>query len=274
MVDCPHRERMGYGGDAHATTETGPEQLPPGGVLHEMGPGLARRARQRRGLGQRRQGRSARRGRRRGGRQPALHRADLLGRRRTGLVRLLHHAALAIYRHYGDVRILEEASPPLSAGWPSSRASEGRHAGPMGWRVGFPGRLALAGREGRQRRHARYARSSTTATGSHNLETAARIADVLGRGPAAGRLPPAGRCGPPRRSTARSSDPQRQDYVSGMPAYLAIGPAGRSAAGRTCGRPSGSSLKTRSWSIAKGTFTRALPAATSSNRSALSTARI
>ena len=22
MVDCPHRERMGYGGDAHATTET------------------------------------------------------------------------------------------------------------------------------------------------------------------------------------------------------------------------------------------------------------
>ena len=221
VVDCPHRERMGYGGDAHATTETALNS-------YHLGAFYTKWAQDWRdvqgnaslwGLGVK-AGQSGAAGRRRGG-QPALHRAHLLGRRRPGLVRLLRHAPLvglsAVRRRPHPPAELPHR-PPL-AGLPPEQIVR-RHARPLGRPVGFPRRLALARRQGGQRR---LARNLVLQQLLLDLQPANGRSDRRRAGPTrCGRpIPPAGPVRPPRgpREVLPTKD---ASYAGGSQANLSI----------------------------------------------------
>ena len=223
MVDCPHRERMGYGGDAHATTETALNSFHLGRLLHQVGPGLARRAR-----GEPRPGASTsrparRRGRSGRSRQPALHRPHLLGRRRAGLVRLLRHAALA------RISPVRRRPHPRTEGFPTIQRwlafLESKSAGDMLVRWGgewdflgdwlWPGARGVNGDTPETLVLQQLLLDLQPADGGADRRRA--------RQPRSGRAPTASRAEAVRRAVhAKFFRPEDNSYVNGLQAYLAI----------------------------------------------------
>ena len=132
MVDCPHRERMGYGGDAHATMETAMMNFAVGAFYTKWLERLARRAAAQRRF--------------------ALHGPDLFRRRRTGVERHLRHPALAglsaLRRspHLGTVLSDHAAMDRLS-----QHEGEGPSTPTLGRDLGLLGRLGAAGQRARTR---------------------------------------------------------------------------------------------------------------------------
>ena len=154
VVDCPHRERMGYGGDAHATTETALVQLPFGAFYTKWAQDWATcKAMPRPGASASRRAKAVRAG------QP---RREICPTRRPPIgaaADRLWSAAIArpcpgsVYRQYGDGRILRAEfpdHPTWSAFLESKSADDMLVAGAASgifWAIGS------ARRRGNQRRH-------------------------------------------------------------------------------------------------------------------------
>ncbi len=221
VVDCPHRERMGYGGDAHATTETALNS-------YHLGAFYTKWAQDWRDV----QGNAAAWG--------INVKAGASGSGGIADEGNLPYTAPTywggggpawsgycttlpwlMYRQYGDVRILEQSIPTVQR-WLAFL--ESKSSGDMLVRWGgewdFLGDWLWPGAKG--------VNGDTPETlffnncyWIYNLQTAARIADVIGRHEAAAKYRQ--RAQAVRRAVhAKFFRPQDNSYVDGMQAYLSI----------------------------------------------------
>ena len=221
VVDCPHRERMGYGGDAHASTETAMNSFHLGafytkwaqdwrdvqGKSSAWGVGVK--------AGQPGAGDSAEEG------NLPYTSPTYWGGGGPGWSGYCVTLPWLMYRQYGDVRILQEQFPTIQR-W--LRFLESKSSGDMLVRWGgqwdFLGDWLWPGAKG--------VNGDTPETlffnncyWIYNLQTAARIADVLGKGDSAAAYRQ--RAEAVRRAVhAKFFRPEENSYVNGFQAYLSI----------------------------------------------------
>jgi alpha-L-rhamnosidase len=221
VVDCPQRERMGYGGDAHATTETAMNSYHVGafytkwaqdwrdvqGKSSAWGVGVK--------AGQPGAGDSAEEG------NLPYTAPTYWGGGGPGWSGYCVTLPWLMYRQYGDVRILEVQFPTIQR-W--LRFLESKSSKDMLVRWGgqwdFLGDWLWPGAKG--------VNGDTPETlffnncyWIYNLQTAARIADVLGKRDAAAAYRQ--RAEAVRRAVhARFFRPEDNSYVNGFQAYLSI----------------------------------------------------
>ncbi|MGA2066470.1 MAG: family 78 glycoside hydrolase catalytic domain [Thermoguttaceae bacterium] len=221
VVDCPHRERMGYGGDAHATTETALNSFHLGAFYTKWAQdwrdvqgnaaawGVNVKA-----------GESGSGGPAEDGNLPYTA-PTYWGGGGPGWSGYCVTLPWLVYRQYGDVRILEQNLPTIQR-WLAFLDS--KSSGDMLVRWGgewdFLGDWLWPGAKG--------VNGDTPETlffnncyWIYNLQTAARIADVLGRQEAAAEY--RRRAQSVRRAVhAKFFRPRDNSYVDGSQAYLSI----------------------------------------------------
>jgi alpha-L-rhamnosidase len=220
VVDCPQRERMGYGGDAHATTETALNSYQLGafytkwaqdwrdvqgnasawGIAVKSGPGAGGPAEE--------------------GNLPYTA-PTYWGGGGPAWCGFCVTLPWLVYRQYGDVRILEEGFPTIQR-WLAFLESKSADDMLVRWggQWDFLGDWLWPGAQG--------VNGDTPETlffnncyWIYNLETAARIADVLARPDAADAY--RRRAERVRRAVhAKFFRPDENSYVDGSQAYLAI----------------------------------------------------
>jgi alpha-L-rhamnosidase len=221
VVDCPHRERMGYGGDAHATTETALNSF-------HLGAFYTKWAQDWRDV----QGDAAS-----WGVHPKVGQAGAGGKAEGG--NLPYTAPTywggggpawcgycvtlpwLTYRQYGDVRILEEGFPTIQR-WLAflETKSSGDMLARWGGEWDFLGDWLWPGAKG-VNGDAPETLFFNNCYWIYNLQTAARIADVLGKRDAAAAYRK--RAETVRRAVhARFFRPDDNSYVNGFHAYLSI----------------------------------------------------
>ena len=201
VVDCPQRERMGYGGDAHAT-------IPTGLTNYDLGAFYTKWSQDWRDA------------QAEDGSLPYTAPTYWGG---GGPVWCGFCITLPweVYRRYDDRRILEENFPTMER-WLAFLETHAR--GDMLARWGgewdFLGDWLWPGAKG-VNGDTRDTLFFNNCYWIYNLETAARVADVLGRGPAAAAY--RRRADAVRTAVHRTFfDPRVRTYVSGMPAYVAM----------------------------------------------------
>ncbi len=221
VVDCPHRERMGYGGDAHATTETALNSYHLGAFYTKWAEdwrdvqgnaaawGVNVKA-----------GQSGSGGTAEAGNLPYTA-PTYWGGGGPGWCGYCVTLPWLMYRQYGDVRILEQSCPTIRR-WLAFL--ESKSAGDMLVRWGgewdFLGDWLWPGAKG--------VNGDTPETlffnncyWIYNLQTAARIAETLGRQEEAAKY--LERAESVRRAVhAKFFRPQDNSYVNGSQAYLSI----------------------------------------------------
>ena len=265
VVDCAQRERMGYGGDAHATTETGLNN-------YHLGAFYTKWTQDWRDVqGDPPPGAAATRRRRRTRSKPATcptRRPTYWGGGGPGWSGFCVTLPWEIYRRYGDRRMLDESFPTMQR-WLAflETKSEDDMLVRWGGKWDFLGDWLWPGAEG-VNGDTRETLFFNNCYWIYNLQTAARIADVTRQA----------------RTRPSLSRPRRQRYARAVHAeFFDPGTTAMSTASRpiwpspcsstcrpaTCGRRSGNVSRTRSWSIATATSTPASPAATSSIKTLL-----
>ncbi len=209
-VDCPHRERMGYGGDAHATTFTALNN-------YRMGAFYTKWSQDWRDV----QGRGSGTGP--GDESGAMPYTapTYWGGGGPAWGGFCVHLPWEMYRRYGDTRMLEENFDTIER-WLAflETRSKGDLLRRWGGEWDFLGDWLWPGARG-VNGDTRETLFFNNCYWIYNLQTAARIAEVLGRTNqlAAWRL----RAEQVRRATHREFfNPSDNSYVNGSQAYLAI----------------------------------------------------
>jgi alpha-L-rhamnosidase len=201
VVDCPQRERMGYGGDAHATTGTGLN-------FYDLGAFYSKWAEDWRDV----QGKD--------GNLPYTA-PTYWGGGGPGWSGFCITLPWMVHRRYGDLRILEEGFPTMER-WLAFLATKAK--GDLLARWGgewdflgdwlWPGATGVNG-------DTRETLFFNNCYWVYNLLTAARVADVLRKAERAATW--RRRAGEVRAAIHREFyKPDEKSYVNGFPAYLAI----------------------------------------------------
>jgi len=220
VVDCPQRERMGYGGDAHATIDVALAN-------YDLGAFYTKWAEDWRDT----QGRHSTWGTAEKAKQGKPNPADAgnlpytaptyWGGGGPGWCGICVTMPWQVYRRYGDVRVLEDNFPMIQR-WLAFL--ETKSADDMLVRWGgewdFLGDWLWPGAEG-VNGDTRETLFFNNCYWIHNLKTAARIADALGRGDAAAAY--RRRAERVRKAVhAKFFNPADNSYAGGSQAYLAI----------------------------------------------------
>ena len=235
VVDCPHRERMGYGGDAHATTECGLNNYSLGAFYTKWTQDWRDVQGEDAAWGIGGQGGQPGAGtRRRSGNLPYTA-PTYWGGGGPGWSGFCVTLPWEIYRHYGDTRILEENFPTIQR-WLAFLETKSKDNMLRRWggQWDFLGDWLWPGAKG-VNGDTRETLFFNNCYWIYNLQTAAKIADVLGKDDAAAAYRQ--RAEAVRQAVhARFFRPEDNSYVNGFPAYLAIallvGPAARGSAAR------------------------------------------
>ncbi|MBN1420833.1 MAG: family 78 glycoside hydrolase catalytic domain [Planctomycetes bacterium] len=201
VVDCPQRERMGYGGDAHATTETGLSN-------YSLGAFYTKWSEDWRDV----QGED--------GNLPYTAPTQW-GGGGPGWSGYCITLPWDVYRRYGDVRILERNYPTM-ARWLAFLETKAKDDMLVRWggEWDFLGDWLWPGAKGTNG-DTRESLFFNNAYWIYNLDRAARIAEILGKTGDAARF--RARADRVRRAVhAAFYDPSDASYVNGCQAYLAI----------------------------------------------------
>jgi alpha-L-rhamnosidase len=221
VVDCPHRERMGYGGDAHATTETALDSYHLGAFYTKWAEDWrdVQGSASSWGIGVK-PGQSGSGGAAEEGNLPYTA-PTYWGGGGPGWSGYCVTLPWLVYRQYGDVRILRQSFPTIRR-WLDFLESKSSHDMLVRWggQWDFLGDWLWPGAKG--------VNGDTPETlffnncyWIYNLQTAARIADVLGETRAAAHYRQ--RAQSVRRAVhAKFFRPQDASYVDGSQAYLSI----------------------------------------------------
>ncbi len=218
VVDCPHRERMGYGGDAHATTECGLDN-------YSLGAFYTKWSQDWRDV----QGGSAAWGTaEKAAVQDAVEAGNLpytaptyWGGGGPGWSGFCVTLPWEIYERYGDTRILEENFPTIER-WLAFLETKAKDNILRRWggEWDFLGDWLWPGAKG-VNGDTRETLFFNNCYWIFNLQTAARIADVLGKKDVAERC--RSRAEEARKAVHREFFiPSVNSYVNGFQAYLAI----------------------------------------------------
>ncbi len=217
VVDCPQRERMGYGGDAHATTTTALSN-------YKLGAFYTKWAEDWRDV----QGRSAQWGL---GDQPVRRTEDgslpytaptYWGGGGPAWSGFCVHLPWELYRTYGDTRVLETMMPTIERwlGFLDTKVSGGLLRR-WGGEWDFLGDWLWPGAMAKVNGDTRETLFFNNCYWIYNLQTAAQIASVLGRDDLATRW--SERAAAARRAVqAEFFNSHEHSYVNGDQAYLAI----------------------------------------------------
>jgi alpha-L-rhamnosidase len=241
VVDCAHRERMGYGGDAHATTECGLNNYHLGAFYtkwnqdwHDVQGGSAAW-----GTGEK------------AAVQDTIEAGNLpytaptyWGGGGPGWSGFCITLPWEIYERYGDTRILSESFPTIQR-WLTflETKAEGDILRRWGGKWDFLGDWLWPGAKG-VNGDTRETLFFNNCYWIFNLQTAARIAEVsASRRRPRPTAPAPTRCGGPCTASSSSPGQQLRQRLPGLPGHgLARGPAAR----RTCARPSNGVSKRKS----------------------------
>lgn len=221
VVDCPHRERMGYGGDAHATTRMALENYHVGAFYTKWGEDW--RDVQGRGAAwgvDRKEGQVGSGSQIEEGNLPYTA-PTYWGGGGPGWSGYCITLPWEVYRQYGDARILEENFPMIQR-WLAFLESKSKNDLLVRWggEWDFLGDWLWPGAKG--------VNGDTPETlffnncyWIYNLQTAARIAEILGKAEDAARYrlrEDAVR----KAAHAKFFEVKDNSYVNGFPAYLAM----------------------------------------------------
>jgi alpha-L-rhamnosidase len=226
VVDCPHRERMGYGGDAHATTETALNNYSLGAFYTKWSQdwrdvqgadtiwGVGPKPKEKESATQGEADLAA------GGNLPYTA-PTYWGGGGPAWSGYCVTLPWEVYRRYGDVRILEKNLPTIRR-WLAFLETKAKDNMLVRWggEWDFLGDWLWPGAEG-VNGDTRETLFFNNCYWIYNLQTAAKIADVLGEDELASKY--RSRAEQVRRAVHKEFyDPEEKGYVNNFQAYLAI----------------------------------------------------
>jgi alpha-L-rhamnosidase len=221
LVDCAQRERMGYGGDAHATTATGMDAFKTAALYTKWAEDWRDVQGKSSAWGVGKKGEEAGGGKQVEAGNLPYTAPTYWGGGGPGWSGYCVTLPWEMYRHYGDVRILQQMLPTIEA-WLAFVETKAKNSllRRYGGEWDFLGDWLWPGAKG-VNGDTRETLFFNNCYWVYNLQTAANIAEVLGRAELANRWRT-------RAETVRQAiheeffNPADNSYVDGSQAYLAI----------------------------------------------------